>query len=103
MKNRRDDEMDVERGRQSSNRDSKRKRSDSPDSPEPRKQSKEQPSGKPSEDGSGGLREMGVDEMNSLRAKLGLKPLSVGSDAKVKTEQPAEPSKVIDVEDKIAM
>lgn len=93
--------MDVERSRQSSNRDSKRKRGESPESREPRKQSsREQPSGKSSEE-SGGLREMGVDEMNALRAKLGLKPLSLES--KVKTEQPTEPSKVVDVEDKIAM
>lgn len=97
MKNRRDDEMDVERNRQSSS--SKRKRSDSPESPEAKRQSRDQPS----EEG-GGLREMGVDEMNALRAKLGLRPLYVNTEPKeVKTEQSAEPTKIVDVEDKIAM
>ena len=45
---------------------------------------------------------MGVNEMNSLRAKLGLKPLSVGSDSR-ENAQKVKPIPVADVEDKIAM
>jgi hypothetical protein len=72
------------------------------------------PEKKESESG-GGLREMGVDEMNALRAKLGLKPLRIDEPPKPK-EQPAqqpkptttakpEPVKTegADVEEKIAM
>jgi hypothetical protein len=62
-------------------------------------------------DSSGGLREMGVDEMNSLRAKLGLKPLRFDNEPPKEKPQPApEKPKVVqkieqtgDVEEKIAL
>jgi U4/U6.U5 tri-snRNP-associated protein 1 len=104
MKNRKEDEMDVERGRQSSKRDSKRKRDDNSGSPEPRKQSRADQPEKAQE--GGGLREMGVNEMNALRSKLGLKPLSIDPDSSNKDSQKpvkVEPAVVVDVEDKIAM
>jgi len=102
MKNRREDEMDVDRGRHSTKKDSKRKRNGSSESPERKKPSRDLP--EKVEEG-GGLREMGTDEMNALRAKLGLKPLSLGSDnSKNRDPQPVKvESTPQDVEDKIAM
>lgn len=89
------------RDRESEMRPNKRNR-DSSESPEPQREQQES---------GGGLREMGVDEMNSLRAKLGLKPLKMVDNKPRESERQFQQEEIpiqkieqaVEVEEKIAL